>query len=325
MKKIYSLFLVFLLGCSSTKLDFLTPLARNSIKTINSMYDKDKSDILKKVSKLNFLEPKWKNGFLINLEVVYGNGVRLEIIKKTNKKNKNAIYFAHGGAFLYPLSNIYRNLAQYMVEVNDNYDIIFVDYRQLPDYRYPTGNEDFNNGFEWVIKNYENVYAMGDSGGGNIVVSTTLKRRDEGKKLADALILLSPFLDISNTLDSRTRNRKTDLLIGNSSKDYVVPKLLSDNTYFSNYSNKKEPYISPVFGDFYNFPKTYIEVDKSEMLYDDSIILAEKLKNNNIEYELVEVEGLFHVYQLLPYTKEREKSIKRIFNFLEKIRNEKVL
>lgn len=321
-KKILLLFLF--VSCTSLKIETLPTVVKDVVKGINKNYTKDKANILETVSELMKYEKPWKGGFLISREELLENGVILERIKKKSKKNKKVIFYVHGGAFVYPLTNIYRDFAKYMIDINDNYDIVLLNYRHLPYYRYPSGNIDFDNGLEWVLKNYEKVYVMGESAGGNIIMSGILKRRDENKQLPNGLILYSPFLDISYTLSSRFTNQKTDLIIGSEyGNDYHPSKLLVDNTYFINEVNKFDPYISPVFGNMKNIPPTYIEVDKSEMLYDDSIILANKLKNLGIKYKLVEVEGLFHAYQLMPFTNEREKSVKNVFDFINSIEEEK--
>lgn len=53
--------------------------------------------------------------------------------------------------------------------------------------------------------------------------------------------------------------------------------MLIDSPYYKGY-DKSEPYISPIFAKFHNFIPTYIEVNKDEMLYDDSYIIYNKMK-----------------------------------------------
>ncbi|WP_064581050.1 alpha/beta hydrolase fold domain-containing protein [Streptobacillus moniliformis] len=313
MKKIIFIFSTLaIVSCSS--------ITTTLLKTTNFIYRGEKEAFLKIGRTGAYYELPWKHKSDITHETILYNGnVKLELIKKTEKKNDSVIYYAHGGAFIYPLSNIYRNLAEFMLNINDNYDIIFVDYRQLPYSFYPSGHDDYDNGLEYAFENYKNVYTFGDSAGGNLIVSTLLKRRDEKRRLPDAVVLLSPFLDISNTLESRKTNVKTDLLIGSSVENYDLSKLLKDNEYFKYEKDKKHPYISPVFGDFNGFPPTYIEVNNGELLYDDSKIVKEKLDSENIENKFVTVDGLYHVYHLLR-SSEATTSIKSIFDFLDEKR-----
>ncbi len=313
MKKIILIFSALAIVSCST-------ITKTLIKTTNFIYRGEKEVLLKIGRTAAYYELPWdhkKN--TTHKTILYNGNVKLELIKKSEKKNDSVIYYAHGGAFIYPLSNIYRNLAEFMLGINDNYDFVFVDYRQLPYSFYPSGHNDYDIGLEYAFENYKNVYTFGDSAGGHLIVSTLLKRRDEKRKMPDAVVLLSPFLDISHSLESRKTNIKTDLLIGSPVENYDLSKLLKDNEYFKYEKDKKHPYISPVFGDFKGFPPTYIEVNNGELLYDESIIVKEKLDKENIENKLVTVDGLFHVYHLLQFN-EAKTSLKLIFEFLDEKR-----
>ncbi|WP_156299223.1 alpha/beta hydrolase [Streptobacillus canis] len=313
MKKMLTFFSIFtLISCSSVTTSLL--------KTTNFLYRGEKANIIDFGRNAAYYEPKWTHkDDIIHEKILYDGNVKLEIIKKNYKKNNSAIYFAHGGAFLYPMSNYYRDLAEFMLDINDNYDIIFVDYRQLPHSFYPSGHDDFEHGLDYMFANYKNVYAMGDSAGGHLIVSTTMKRINKKKKLPNALVLLSPFLDISYTVPSRTENVKTDLLIGSAASNFVPSKLLVDNEYFKHEKDKKHPYISPIFGEFKGFPPVYIEVNNGELLFDDSKIMKEKLDKAKVENKFVTVDGLFHVYHLLRLD-ETKVSLQGIFKFLDEKR-----
>lgn len=73
-------------------------------------------------------------------------------------------------------------------------------------------------------------------------------------------------------VDSRKRNRKNDLLVGGKKSKYLI-----DSPYYEN-CDKTDPYISPIYANYHNFIPTYIEVNKDEMLYDDSYIVYNKMK-----------------------------------------------
>lgn len=305
----FSFISLFLFSCST--------LVTTGIRSINAIYSSDKSNILKLGYNLKDYEPQWFPNDNIYFERIYFLGAKLELIKNKNKNNNKVIYWAHGGAFLYPLTNIYRNLAEYMVKNYPDYDIVLVDYKQLPDYKYPSGNIDFENGLNWTMNRYSKVFVMGDSAGGNLVVSNTLKRRDNNMRLPNSLVLISPFLDLSNTVESRVKNIKTDLLIGNTKDNFKLSKLLVDNDYFEGF-DKKDPYISPIFANFDGFPPTFIEVNEGEILFDDSDIIHKKLEKLGIDNKYIITKGLFHDYIIIKSIPESKEAIKRIFEFLDK-------
>lgn len=312
MKKLLILLSLFLsFSCSN--------LVKAGLKSINTIYTGDKGEVLTFISEgAKILDPWWQAPYDIDYYIINYKNAKIEkISKKKESKNNKAIYFIHGGAFVFPLNTSYRNLANKMIEINDDYDIFLVDYPVYPEAYYPSANIDVQNGYEYVRSKYEKVYVMGDSAGGNLAVSLTMKLRDENKKMPDGMILISPFLDISNSVKSRDENYSTDLLIGSHMINTEPTKFLSEKGYFEKEVDKKQPYISPIFGEFNGFPPTYLEVNEKEMLYDDSRIMKEKLEKEGVKLEYREVKNLFHVYQLNIYMQESIDSLKNIYNFLE--------
>lgn len=80
---------------------------------------------------------------------------------------------------IYTLINSYRALAQYMINQNDNFDIVFIDYKTLPKYTYPSANIDVSIGLEWIFENYENYLCYGRFSWREFDLSEILKRRDK--------------------------------------------------------------------------------------------------------------------------------------------------
>jgi monoterpene epsilon-lactone hydrolase len=136
--------------------------------------------------------------------------------------------------------------------------------------------------------------------------------RDEGFKLPMALVLLSPWTDLTCSGDSVTRKKDRDALIS--------PELLE--VFAKKYAGKedlKNPLISPLFGDFTNFPPTLIQVGTEELLLDDATRLTKKMKASGVLVEMELWEGMMHVFQwmagLMP---EANDAIKKIGAFINR-------
>lgn len=63
----------------------------------------------------------------------------------------------------------------------------------------------------------------------------------------------------------------------------------------------KEPLISPLFGDFTEFPSTYIQVGSNEVLLEDSMMLHEKMVKANVPVRIDVFDGMWHVFQMSPF------------------------
>lgn len=314
MKKIIlSIFVILLSACTSID---TTKVNKTGISLANRVFN-DKGNLLEIVRKFSFLETTYMSNKDTEYSIHIYKNTRLEMFKPKNTENKKVIYFVHGGAFIVPLINLYRQMAEYMLEVDNSFDIVFVDYRELPNNFYPSGNIDTENGLEWLETKYDKIYMLGDSAGGNLVMSTLIKRKNEGKSLVNGVVLYSPFLDISYTVESRESNKNKDLLLGNPyKKNYDYPNLMKDNEYFKTIEDKKNPYVSPLFYDnFEDFPPTYIEVGDTEALYDDAVILHNKIKGSVLKV----IPNLFHDFQINITMKLARDSIKNTYDFLNSI------
>ena len=87
----------------------------------------------------------------------------------------------------------------------------------------------------------------------------------------------------------------------------------------------EDPRFSPLFGDFENFPTTYIQVGKNEVLHDDSTSLYKKMKKAGVPAEIdVEQDG-WHVYQQMPLP-VAGRAMKRLASYVsEEIYGEKTM
>ena len=70
----------------------------------------------------------------------------------------------------------------------------------------------------------------------------------------------------------------------------------------------KNPYLSPLFGDFQGFPPVLMQVGSYEVLLSDTLGVADKLKQAGVRRRLSVYEGMFHVFQmgldLIPESRE---------------------
>ena len=83
------------------------------------------------------------------------------------------------------------------------------------------------------------------------------------------------------------------------------------------------PYASPLFGELSGLPPTMIEVGDLETLLDDSVRLAERLKEAGVETHLRVWDGLFHCFPLLaPMFPEATEALEEVCAFLrQKLQN----
>ena len=227
---------------------------------------------------------------------------RVELFKKVHSNNKKLIIIANGGSFI----NYYNErrkifFIKHILTKLDNYDMMFVDLRTGYANNFPSENEDYIDAYKIAIKlgyNPSNIVFMGDSSGGNIVVSSTIYLNDNDLPMPRAIVLLSPYLDATNVVESRERNRIKDPLFG-SFKENGGIKFEKNMPYFIYIKDKSNRYVSPIYANnLKRFPDILIHVGSNEILEDDSIIFAEKLRKSGVNVSLHDFEEQFHVFHI---------------------------
>lgn len=227
----------------------------------------------------------------INLE-----NFSLEYLKKSKTNSESCILQLHGGGYIGPMKNAYRRFSMYYLEQCNQSDVVTIDYRVAPKDPYPAALEDAFASYLFIIqdKGYapNNLIIAGDSAGGGLALALAMYLRDHGYPTPAGLILMSPWADLTNSGQSYIDNYDRDPLFGNSTNN-----MLFDSSYIGD-NDPKDPYISPIFGDFSYLPPMLIQVGTHEVLLSDSKTIATKAKEEGLNVRLSIYEGMFHVFQM---------------------------
>jgi acetyl esterase/lipase len=79
-----------------------------------------------------------------------------------------------------------------------------------------------------------------------------------------------------------------------------------------------DPEISPLFGEFADFPPLLIFIGSEEVLYDEALNLAQKASQAGSEVKLIEWSGMFHVFAyLFPFLPEGVEACQLAGEFLQ--------
>jgi len=237
--------------------------------------------------------------------VTLPNGVQMEVVSPIKGASDNVVYVLHGGGYHIKLIDMYRRLDKKLSEAGHNATVAFLDYRVAPEYKYPSALEDALLGWDWLLEKGfkpENIVAVGDSAGGNLTAVLVLKLIELKKETPKAVILMSPWADMTGSGDSYTENYNVDIMFGNKNEAVTEERrqeLLNSVMFsFVGDADRKDPYVSPVFADYTGFPPTMIFAGTHEMLLSDSLTIADSIKKSGGEVELYLGEEMFHVWPL---------------------------
>ena len=242
-------------------------------------------------------------------------GIPVEYLKINN--GEELIFFIHGGGFTSG-SVLSRREMIGSLTIAAKINSISVDYSLAPEKPFPSGLMDCVAVYNRLLKSghlAKNIYIFGESAGGSLALSLIHYLIKNEIELPATVSLFSPITDLSVSKQSIESRSKHEILLPNN----ILEEIKEVYCYGEDLKN---PYISPIFGDFKGFPPVMINVGTEEMFYEDSINLYKKLKNKNVNVKLKIWEGMFHCFLIMPIPESFE-AYNEIAKFINESRAKK--
>ena len=235
---------------------------------------------------------------------------KLEILTPLKDPGEYGVLQLHGGAFVADITDVHRMFAHRYSLLTQNGTVATLQYRLWPDADYPAQQEDAYDAWIYLTETLgfapKNLIIAGDSAGGNLALSLTLRLRDEGKPLPRALVCMSPWADLSNSGPSHIFNATRDPTFGVSPENYHGEPIGVDVDYARG-EDLKNPFISPSFGNYKDFPPMLLQAAENEVLLSDSQKIYDNALENGVDCTFTIYGTLFHVFQasldLMPESK----------------------
>ncbi len=182
-----------------------------------------------------------------------------------------------------------------------------VDYRMPPDHPFPTPLGDCLTAYRLLLDEREpgEIIVGGTSAGGNLAAALILKARDEGLPLPAAVIFNTGAFDLTGSSDSwRTNDGLDNVLSGP-----VEPC----TELYAGGNDRREPYISPLFGDLSGFPPALFLTGTRDRLLSDNVRMHRALRNVGSDAELHVWEAAGHggFLGMAPEDTERFNELRR--------------
>lgn len=272
-------------------------------------------EIRKKVSDV---ELEWKVPEMYNMTHFDLKNFSMKLLTRSrNPKMNFVILQLHGGGYVAKIKNSYYTMATYYCDAGKGISVLTPDYRVAPEDPYPAALEDAVASYEWLLAHGwkgEQIIVVGDSAGGGLAMALTMYLRDHDMPMPRGIVAMSPWTDVTASGESYTLNYELDPLFGNTKESMI---------YINDYPgdhDKKDPYISPIYGNFRQFPPMLIQVGSTEMLLSDSITAASMADIAGVEVRLSIYDDMFHVFQMagmiLPEAKRAWDEVEQFIQLL---------
>ncbi|MBB3990952.1 alpha/beta hydrolase fold domain-containing protein [Croceicoccus naphthovorans] len=134
------------------------------------------------------------------------------------------------------------------------------------------------------------IFLSGDSAGGGLALAlASIMRRPLP---VAGILMLSPWVDMTITSDGYSRCAQSDLLFSQEAAENAAKWYLQGE-------DSRHPLASPLFADLSGLPPVTILVASDEVLADDALALANRMLVSGVQFQLVAVPGVAHVWPVL--------------------------
>jgi acetyl esterase/lipase len=177
----------------------------------------------------------------------------------------SAVYF-HGGGYRLGSAANSAAFASRLASATAR-TVIVVDYQLAPEHPFPAGLTDAAAVYEHVLAESEPPFLIGDSAGGGLAAALTVVAAQSGFPAPAALILMSPWLDLSCRAGTFVSRAETDQLFSLASAQEAAAMYLQGH-------DPADPLVSPLLADLGGWPPALLMASTEEVLLQDSIAFA---------------------------------------------------
>lgn len=245
----------------------------------------------------------------VTTKEMHFHGVEVHQLLPKNARTGGLILYLHGGGYALSTSAMHHPFIARIAK-SARCEALSVEYRLAPQCPYPCALYDVLKVYRMLLKQGQDpqqIVVLGDSAGGGLALASVLALRDAGDPLPAGIMTMSAWADLTLSGESMTKNAEYDPLLSHEALEKLAGWYVGEH-------DRQMPFISPVFGDYTGMPPMLMQVSDCEVLYDDSVRVAERARGAGVEDVTLDVwHAMPHVWQLFaPVIPESLQAIDRI-------------
>lgn len=205
------------------------------------------------------------------------------------------ILYFHGGGWVIANKEVYdggaRGLAKQAHAI-----VVSVDYRQAPEFKFPTAWEDALESYRWLTQHAARIGGdpsrlalAGESAGGNLAVATAVAARNAGLHAPRHVLSVYPVAQTSLNTESYIENAIAKPLNRAMVKWFVDHLIRTED-------DLADPRLSLIDADLHGLPPVTIINARLDPLRSDGAKLEDALQNAQVPVERREYEGVAHEF-----------------------------
>lgn len=240
----------------------------------------------------------------VRIRRMQADGVEAELLSRPQNPTDRIILYLHGGGFVVGSVKTRRMFTGYLA-AKLGFNVAAPEYRLAPEHPFPAAPRDCFAAYRALLEEYapERIVLLGESAGGNLVLSILLQIRQAGLPMPAAALCFSPCVQFDKTLPSYVQNRDTEAMV-----DDLWTEVRDVYLGGKDSAAVRDPLAAPYYGSFADCPPICLWASESEVLRDDSLLLFEKLKAEGHPCRLYLRKGMIHTWLIIPTIPEAKKT-----------------
>jgi acetyl esterase/lipase len=228
----------------------------------------------------------------------------------TQLRDDIIILYAHGGGLAVGSCDSHASICSILAATARRKVLVF-NYRLTPEHAWPAAAEDALAIYGALLQQgqgAENIVLAGDSAGGTLTLALLLDIRDKGLPLPRAAIANCPWFDF----ESRSAS------LNNPGDPFLTRPLMHAFAEAALPTTAQRRRHSLTYRDYAGLPPIYLLIGGKDPLYDEDLLLAEKLHEADNKGRAEVWEDMPHVWQgLTPFLTEATLVSERMAEFID--------
>lgn len=217
-------------------------------------------------------------------------GIEAEAAIPAYGREDAIVIYMHGGGFVCGDERTSRGYAS-MIAGETRMTVYSFGYRLAPENPYPASVDDCFVAYQAVLDRHPDMplFLIGESAGACLCITTALKARDAGILPPAGIVLSSPIIDFSETID-HSHFGWDEITITEAGIRALA------KCYCPDESLREEPLCSPIFADYEGLCPAFVSWDDGETLAADAEALIGKLLRARVPVKFKRFSGCFHAF-----------------------------
>ena len=223
--------------------------------------------------------------------VVTARKVKIRIYRPGAMRDLPIMLFAHGGGWVTGSLDSHDRLCRMLANALPAV-VVAVDYALAPEHIFPAALDDIEAAWQWLrehareLSEDERFIVAGDSSGGNLAAALTLRLQASRARQPDAQVLLYPALDA-------TRSRESYRAFATGYNLTATQMAWYWDAYRAG-APPDLPELAPLSAKALPRVPAVIAVAAADVLRDDGLEYAERLRSEGVPVRLIDCEGMIH-------------------------------